>query len=116
MRKRIKGRKFTRTKHQRKALFKGLVRALVLNEKIVTTEAKAKDLSGIVEKVITRAKKGGLGSLRLLRRSWSEEVVNKLMKEIVPGYKERSGGYTRIIKLAPRESDGAKMAQIELVK
>ena len=116
MRKRKKGRKFSRTNNQRKALLKGLARALLLNEKITITEAKAKELSGFVEKFITKAKKGDLASRRLLRKFFSAEVVKKLVDEIAPGYKKRSGGYTRIMKLGPRKSDGAKMSIIELVK
>jgi len=112
---RRKNKRFTRSKDQDRALLKGLVRALVLEEKITITEVKAKVLSSEVEKAITKAKKGGLPSIRILRKSWSEEVVSKLMKDIAPRYKERSGGYTRIVKFGPRESDGAKMARIELV-
>lgn len=116
MRKRKKGRKFSRTSSQQKSLLKGLARALFLNEKITITGAKAKEVSGFVEKFITKAKKGDLASRRLLLKFFSAEVVKKLIDEIAPRYKKRAGGYTRIMKLVPRKSDGAKMSIIELVK
>ena len=116
MKKRKRGRELSRKKDQRKALLKSLARALILNEKIKTTEAKAKEVSRFVEKFITRAKKGDLASRRHLAKFFSPRIVKKLIDEIGPRYKERSGGYTRIIKLGLRKSDGAKMAIIELVK
>ena len=116
MRKRKKGRKLSRKRDQRKALFKALASALILNEKIKTTEAKAKEIAGLVEKFITQAKKEGLSTRRRLARFFSPKIVKKLMNEIAPRYKDRPGGYTRIIKLGPRKSDGAKMAIIELLK
>ena len=116
MRKLKKGRKLHRKRNQRKALLKSLTRALILNEKIKTTEAKAKEVSGFTEKFITRAKKGDLNSRRLLANFFSKKIVKKLVDEIGPRYKERKGGYTRIIKLGPRRSNGAKMTIIELVK
>ncbi|KPJ56083.1 50S ribosomal protein L17 [Parcubacteria bacterium DG_74_2] len=116
MRKQKKGRKFSRKKDQRKALLKALIGAVVLREKIKTTEAKAKEAQCFVEKYITKAKKGDLVCRRLLVRYLNKKVVKKLVDEIAPRYKDRQGGYTRIIKLGPRKSDGAKMAIIELVK
>ena len=116
MKKQKKGRKLSRKKDQRKALLKSLATALILKEKIKTTEAKAKEFSGLVEKFITKAKKGDLASIKLLNSFLSEKIVKKLITEIAPRYKERKGGYTRIIKLVPRKSDGAKMAIIELIK
>jgi large subunit ribosomal protein L17 len=116
MRKRKKGRKLSRKRDQRKALLRSLARELFLKEKIKTTEAKAKEVSGFAEKQITRAKKGNLFSRKLLARRFSPKVVKKLVDEIAPKYKERKGGYTRVVKLGPRKSDGAKMAIIELVK
>lgn len=115
MRKRIKGRKFSRKTVQRKALKKSLISALFIKEKIKTTEAKAKEISRDAEKIITKGKKGGVASVRSLRRRFSAVVVKKVINDIAPRYKERKGGYTRVIKLAPRESDASKMAQIELV-
>lgn len=116
MRKLKQGRKFSRKRGQRKALLKSLARALFLNKKIKTTEAKAKEVSRFVEKCITRARKGDLASRRILLKHFSKDLVKKLVDEIGSEYKERKGGYTRVIKLGPRESDGAKMAIIELVK
>jgi len=116
MRKHKKGRKLSRKRDQRRALLKSLASALLLKEKIKTTEAKAKEVASFVEKQITRAKAGSLSSRRLLTRDFSPEIVKKLVNEIAPRYKERKGGYTRIIKLGPRKSNGAKMAIIELIK
>jgi|AntAceMinimDraft_18_1070375.scaffolds.fasta_scaffold09195_4 large subunit ribosomal protein L17 len=116
MKKRKKGRKFHREAGQRKALIQGLARALVLKERITITDAKAKDLSSYIEKKISKAKKGDLSARRELRKTFSNTVVKKLISEIAPRYKERTGGYTRILKLGPRKSDGAKMAIIEFVK
>lgn len=116
MRKLIQGRKFSRKRDQRKALLKSLTRALFLHEKIKTTQAKAKETQRIAEKLISRAKKGDLASRRILLRYFSEDLVKKIIEEIGPRYKERKGGYIRVIKLGPRKSDGAKMAIIELIK
>ncbi len=116
MRKLKRGRKFSLKKDQRKALLKSLVRALFLNEKIKTTEAKAKEVSIIAEKIITQFRKGGLSSRRRFSEYLSQKVAKKVVDEIAPRYKERKGGYTRIIKLGQRKSDSAKMAIIELLK
>lgn len=109
------GRKFSRKSGPRKALLKSLISALMLKEKIQTTEAKAKETQRLAEKFITRAKKGDLSSRRHLARYLSPKLVKKIVEEIAPKYKERKGGYTRIIKLGSRKTDGAKMAIIELV-
>lgn len=116
MRKRKKGRKFSRKRDQRRALLRAVAGALLSKERIKTTEAKAKEISGFVEKQISVAKKGNLHSRRILVKLFPEKIVKKLMDEIAPRYKDRKGGYTRIIKLGPRKSDGAKMTIIELVK
>jgi len=116
MRKQKTGRKFHRKTGQKKALLKSMARSLILREKITVTEARAKELSSFVEKQITKAKKGDLSAKRKLLELFSTEVVKKLIEEIAPLYKQRQGGYTRIIKLGPRKSDGSKMAIIELVK
>ena len=116
MKKRKKGRKFSRKKDQRKALLKSLAGALIFQGKIKTTEAKAKEVSVFVEKFITQGKKKDLSSQRRLARFFPEKIVKKLIEEIAPRYKERKGGYTRIVKLGPRKSDSARMAIIELVK
>ena len=116
MRKLNKGRKFSRKIGPRKQLFKSLANNLLLREKIKTTEAKAKELRSIVEKMITRAKDASVINRRLLAKELTPNTTKKIVDEIAPKYKGRKGGYTRIIKLGPRDSDGAKMVIIELVK
>lgn len=116
MRKRKRGRKLSLKTDQRRALLKSLASALFLKEKIKTTEAKAKEISSLVEKFITKAKKKDLASRRDLARVFSWKIVKKLVDEIASKYSGRSSGYTRIIRLGPRKSDGAKMAIIELIK
>lgn len=116
MRHRKRGRKFAKSRDQQKALLRNLSSSLILKEKIVTTEAKAKELKSFVEKLITRAKKDTLANRRLIAKDFSDKVIRKLFKELGPQYKDRAGGYTRITKVSPRKSDGAKMAVIELVK
>jgi large subunit ribosomal protein L17 len=116
MRKRHKGRKLSRKKGQRKALLKSLARELFLRERIKTTEAKAKELRSFAEKFIERAKEKNLSNIRYTSRFFAKDVIKKLFDEIGPRYKERRGGYTRILKLGQRRSDGAKMAIIELIK
>jgi len=111
-----KGRKLKRERDQRKALIKNLAENLILKERIKTTEAKAKELKKFIEKKITKAKKQDLASYRHLRRFFSEKACQKLVKEIAPLLKERSGGYTRIVKLGERRGDNAKMALIEIIK
>jgi large subunit ribosomal protein L17 len=108
-------RRFGRKRDQRRALLLSLARALILNEKIKTTEAKAKELKIFAEKLITRAKEDTIHNRRVLVSRLSEDVAKKLVKDIGVRYKERDGGYTRILKLGPRQEDGAKMVIIELV-
>ncbi len=108
-------RRFGRKRDQRRALLLSLARALILNEKIKTTEAKAKELKIFAEKLITRAKEDTIHNRRVLVSRLSEDVAKKLVKDIGIRYKERDGGYTRILKLGPRQEDGAKMVIIELV-
>jgi len=118
MRHRKKGKILDRKKASRVALIRQLAESLILHEKIVTTEAKAKALRPIIEKLVTRARgKEKLAVRRtLLSKLPKQKAVKKLQEDIAPRYKERKGGYTRIIKLgALRQGDGAKMAQIEFV-
>jgi large subunit ribosomal protein L17 len=110
-----KGRKFHRKRDERKAFLKSLGENLILNEKIITTEPRAKELKMFIEKKISLAKKGGLEALRSLRKYFSESASQKLIKEIAPALKERRGGYTRIVKIGSRKSDGAEMAKIEIL-
>lgn len=117
MQKRVSSRKFGRERDQRKAFFKSLLRALVIHKKIKTTEARAKEIQPMIEKFITLANKKNvdLSKQRLLARYFAKDLVKKMVGEIGPTYKERKGGYTRIIKLGQRKSDGSKMAIIELI-
>ena len=116
MNKKNKGRKLSLKKGPRTLLLRVLVNNFFAHEKIKTTEAKAKELRSIAEKMITKAKKIDLASRRLLARDLTPELTQKIIGEIAPRYKERQGGYTRIMKIGPRNSDGAHMAIIELVK
>jgi large subunit ribosomal protein L17 len=110
-------RKFGRDKNQRKALLSSLALNLIVREKIKTTEAKAKELKPFIEKILTRAKKGDLATRRLIiaKLMNREREVKKLFDTLAPKYEDRKGGYTRILKLGARKSDGAKMAYIEFV-
>ncbi len=116
----------------RKALFRDLVTDLIIHERIRTTEAKAKQVQSIAEKMITLGKRGDLHARRQAasfvrkHRSQTEQdgkkathtkvdAVKKLFEEIAPRYQERQGGYTRIIKIGPRRGDGAEMVFLELV-
>ncbi len=110
-------RKFGREKNQRKAFVKGLVSSLIIHGKIETTEARAKEIRPFVDRLVTYAKDATVPSRRLaLSKLYNHDVeINKLWTEYAPKYATRNGGYTRIIKLAPRISDSAKMAIIEFV-
>lgn len=102
--------------HQR-LLLRTLAAQLFTHEHIVTTEAKAKALRPVAERMITFAKRGDLAARReVLKDIPDRDVVHKLFSEIAPRYAERPGGYTRILKLGPRRGDGAPMARIELVE
>jgi len=117
MRHKVAGRHLSRPTEHRWALYRSQVTALLAHEKIVTTEAKAKEVRGLAEKMITLAKDGSLASRReALAFTTDKKVVDKLFAEIAPGYADRSGGYTRLLKLGPRHGDSAPMVQIELVK
>lgn len=95
---------------------KTLATSLILREKIKTTEAKAKELSSFLGRKMTKAKTNDVVSRRLLAKYFSGKVVKKMVDELGQRYKDRKGGYTRIIKLGPRKSDSSKMVYIELVK
>jgi large subunit ribosomal protein L17 len=111
------GRKLGRNPEARAALYRTLLHALLKNEKIETTDAKAKELRRFAERVITHAKKGGLARIRLVERVLRDkEVLHKLFADIGPRYVNRPGGYTRILKLGNRRGDNAAMSIIELVE
>ena len=117
MRHRVAGRKLGRRTGHRRALYRNLVTDLLRYEKITTTEAKAKEVRGLAEKMITLGKKSGLHAYRqVLSFIMDKKVAEKLFAELASRYKERAGGYTRIIRLEPRLGDGAPMVQLELVK
>lgn len=113
----VKKRKFGKVRKVRTALLRSLIRALVLEERVETTEARAKEMRPFVEKLITRARNETLLNRRLVssRMGNDLEVTKKLFDTIAPKYKDRAGGYTRITKLPQRSSDSAPMAIIEFV-
>jgi large subunit ribosomal protein L17 len=117
MRHQIAGRKLGRATGHRQALYRNLVTDLLKHEKIITTEAKAKEVRGLAEKMITLGKKGGLHSYRqALSFITDKKVTAKVFTELATRYRERHGGYTRIVKLEPRLGDGAPMVQVGLVE
>jgi len=117
MRHRVGGRKLSRRTEHRWLLYRNLVTSLLACEKIITTEARAKETRGLAEKVITLGKDGRLASRRrVLAFLTDKKVIDKVFNEIAPGYADRAGGYTRLVKLGPRPGDNAPMVKIELVK
>ncbi len=112
-----KGRKFGLKKGPRRSFLRILANNLVSHEKITTTEARAKELKGIVERYITYGKQQNLAGMKLLLEKLPKAAAYKVYHEIAPRYKERKGGYTRVVKtVTPRKHDGSKMAVIEFVK
>tara|TARA_B100001778_G_C18394318_1_gene541250 strand:+ start:137 stop:547 length:411 start_codon:yes stop_codon:yes gene_type:complete len=114
-----KGRKLNRTSSHRKALFSNMASSLIINKHIVTTLPKAKELRRLSERLITYAKKDNLHGRRLILKNikgkLSKKIANILIHDIAPNYKERNGGYTRIIKLQNRKNDNSEMCIIEFV-
>ncbi len=109
-------RKFGRERNQRVAFLKSLANNLILHGKIKTTEARAKEIRPFVEKLISKGKEKTLASRKLIiSRLGVRAMAKKLIDEISVKYEEKNGGYTRIIKLPPRQRDGSKMAVIEFV-
>ncbi|MEM1053064.1 MAG: 50S ribosomal protein L17 [Pseudomonadota bacterium] len=116
MRHGISQRKLSRKSGHRKALFRNMSANLIKHEQIITTRAKAKELRPYIEKLITLAKRGGLSNRRLaMSRLQDETQLKKLFDVLAERYKDRDGGYTRVIKAGPRASDAAEMAIIEFV-
>ena len=117
MRHKLAGRKFDRAGDERKSLFRGLVNDLMRHERMKTTEAKAKEVRPLAEKMITLGKDGTVPARRQAMAFLNDkDIVKKLFDDIGPRFAARPGGYTRIIKLGPRGGDGAQMAQLELVE
>jgi large subunit ribosomal protein L17 len=114
---RIDGRKLSRKMGPRLALYRNLTVSILRYERVKTTEAKAKEVQGRVERMITLAKRGDLSARRAVVSEFPNEplVVTKLFDEIAPKYGDRSSGYTRIVKIGQRPGDGAEVVQIELV-
>ena len=111
-----KGRRFGGSSSHQKAMMGNLVASLIAAEAIVTTEAKAKALRPVAERVITKARKGGVHRQRqVVSFLGDKDMAHKLFDVIGPRYEDRPGGYTRILKLGPRHGDNAPMARIELV-
>ncbi len=116
MRHKKDGRKLGRNKSHRKALIRNMSISFFEHKQIKTTEAKAKELRRTVEKLITVGKKGDLASLRQINSVLNHAQSLSKVREISEKYKERNGGYTQIIKLAPRRGDSAEMVIIKLVE
>jgi len=115
MRHHNKNRKFGRPTDQRRALLKSLARSLTLRGKITTTEARAKEIRPLVEKLITKGKTATLANRRALITALGDEQTASKLIETAKNYTERKGGYLRIIKMGPRKSDASPMALIEFV-
>jgi large subunit ribosomal protein L17 len=112
----IAGRKFGRDSGHRRSLYRNLATDVLGYEKVTTTEAKAKEVRRIVEKLITLGKKGDLAARRqALAYVYDDKIADKVFGELATRYAGRPGGYSRITKLGPRQGDGAPMAQIELI-
>ena len=110
------GRRFSRDSSHRQAMFSNMAASLIRHEQIVTTLAKAKDLKRVIDKYITLAKRGDLNSRRLAAsRLGDEDMVKKLFDTLAPRYKDRAGGYSRVLKAGFRYGDSAPRAVIELV-
>jgi large subunit ribosomal protein L17 len=114
---RIGGRKLSRKQGPRLALYKNLTVSVLRYERVRTTEAKAKEIRGRVERMITIAKRGDLTARRTIVAQFPNEplVVSKLFDEIAPKYADRTSGYTRIVRVGQRQGDAAEIVQIELV-
>ncbi|HEX3276317.1 MAG TPA: 50S ribosomal protein L17 [Gemmatimonadales bacterium] len=116
MRHRAKGRQLSRTSSHRRALLNNMATSLFEHGRVITTEAKAKELRPFAEKLITLARRGDLHARRLVERKIKDrETLSRLFSEIGPRFAARPGGYTRILKLGHREGDGADIARIELL-
>jgi large subunit ribosomal protein L17 len=116
MRHGFRGRRFSRTPEHRRAMFANMAAALIKHEQIVTTLPKAKDLRPVVEKMITKAKRGDLHARRQVMADLRDETMAKKLFEVLgPRYQGRPGGYTRVLKAGFRYGDNAPMAVIELV-
>jgi large subunit ribosomal protein L17 len=118
MKKRVYGRKLSRERDTRRALFRALIKALVKYDKIVTTKAKAKAIQGDVDRLVNLAKDGSIQTQRHLFASLGndKETMKALTERIAPSFSERKGGYTRIVNLPRRKGDAAEIVRIEWMK
>lgn len=116
MKKNVFGRKFNRDTNERKALFKSLISSLIIFETIKTTEPKAKAIKADVDKIITKVKKNGDLAKRLLHGALNPQALEKLTNDIAPRFKNRQGGYTRIIRLGKRFGDNAMEVVMEFTE
>lgn len=112
----VSARKLKRVRSQRRALMKIMASNLILKERIKTTEAKAKTVRPFVERLITIAKKDSVASRRRLHAYLPKRAADAMVSRIAPQYKERHGGYTRIVRVGPRKSDRSEMVFLEFVK
>ena len=116
MRHRVSGRKLSRPTGHRMSMLRTLVTDLIRHESLTTTEAKAREVRRMAEKVITRGKRASLHDRRQVSAVLTDEdMVGKLFDEVSPRYEDRPGGYTRMVKLGPRKGDAAPMAVLELL-
>lgn len=115
MRHHDKNRKLGREKNQRNALVKSLMRSLVLRGRIQTSEAKAKEIRPLVEKLVSRGKSATIANRRMLISQLGDAATAAKLIKTAENYKERAGGYVRIVKMGPRKGDAAAMALIEFV-
>jgi large subunit ribosomal protein L17 len=115
MRKMIFGRQLSRGRKSREALFRSLIKALILNGKISTTKAKAKAVQNRIDKLVSKVKKDSISARREIAKTIGNDrkMIEYLFGKIGPAFKQRKGGYTRIIFLPRRQGDGAEMARIE---
>lgn len=116
MRKHVFGRQFKRDANERKSLFKGLASSLVLEERITTTEEKAKAIRPYVEKLVTKSRKSRLQAQTLLQPYLNAKALKKMLADVGPRFAERNGGYTRIVRVGNRLSDNATMVVMEWVE
>lgn len=117
MRHKVYGKHLNRDKNERQALYRGLIRNLILQESITTTEAKVKAITGVIDKLISHGRTGSNATLNVIKSFLPQkEVSKKLIEDIAPRYKSRASGFTSRVRIGPRQGDGAMMVKISLVE
>ncbi|MFH0937262.1 MAG: 50S ribosomal protein L17 [Candidatus Daviesbacteria bacterium] len=117
MRHRVYGKHLGRDKNQRTALFRGLIRSLILNSSITTTQAKAKAVKGLIDRLIVKSKQNSPAAKSAVEKIIPQkEIVKKLMEEIAPSYSKRTSGFTQIVALGKRQGDNAMMVKMSLME